>query len=547
MPRPTAKKKSKKTKKSKKKKTKKKVKKKSSHNRPGRPPDAIREPIPEPIPAPVLPEESEDAEDAEEEEVVGFDLGGSANRGRSRIHALAEQMGRVFGTHTAMPMSVAPVVNIMRMPIGMIEFDFRTGGGIIIGRTNRLKGKKDTLKSTMCLRALRAAQKTCRHCKWRLVTDPTTGRVNCLCPETRFWIAKEEDYAWLPASAAIQLCYGRAPDGAEMHNIKGVGQTLALVCDPPPHLKGKRGMKRRPIPFIETFRCEPMRCVYNDTERTIDKKWAVKNGVDPSLVLLIGGRWAEQNLESVERTMLTREFDFVVIDSTSMMETREHLEDRKVGERGTPAGKQKIMGDFIKRVIAAQAEEGLAARYSPTLLTTSHYTIKGIGYGQHTHLGPTDGNIMDHGVAMDIAMKADGFTFDADKQRAVFGKFTFTIDKNHCGGMGSTKTSGQIRFWLVDTPDHPVGDSNDLATVMNYARSFGEPFISEKNRGSTKLVLHSSMIEGEHKPFRSVKSCRDFLQEHDTVYDDLRHRVLNKLIEDRAYLTVTVAEESEGS
>jgi len=756
------------------------------------------------------------------------DLGGSSERGRSRISALASEMGRTWGTHTAMPMDVAPVVNIMRMPIGIIEFDYRTGGGLVIGRNNRIDGKKDTLKSTMCLRALRAAQKTCRHCvtgdtvvqgrvrsiqrmrytgeivkvttesgrtltltpnhrvvaahafvcagelepgqnllrhigqdvrdssipmgveeqheyhepisiekmfgamaerfgtvtdrvgandfngdaafgdgqvevvtidgelplsgdaeyfqrvekpvlvvspvgaaapypsevmrtsglrdfsvgalatsdsipgfpalgtddvgvvaaapesvpfelarfgpasnmdapflepdtydpachtefvsdllgsatgevtldkiididrypfsghvydlhtdvgwmlasdmvisncKWRLVTDPHTGTVNCHCPPIRYWVANEDDYCWLPQEAAINLYHGHLPEGSKNVAVKGKGRMPALVCDPPPHLKGKRGIKRRPIPFKEDYRCEPMRCVFVDTEGTVDRKWAEANGVDPALVLLVGGKWAEQCLEAAERTMLSREFDFIVIDSTSMLETREHLEDRKVGERGTPAGKQKIMGDFIKRVVAAQAEEGLAGRYRPTLLTTSHLTTKGMGYGQHTYMGPTDGNTYAHGVAMDIRMKADRFIFDADKQKAIRGEFTFTITKNHCGGMGSTKTSGQIKFWLIDTPNHPVGDSNDLATVITYARTFGDGYIVK--RGSN-LVLQSDMIDGTRKVFRTLTRLREYLQEHDTVYDDLRHRVLAKLIEDRASLVVAEAEEPEG-
>ena len=490
-------------------------------------------------------ESEEDEPEEEQEEGSAFDLRGSADRGRSRIHELGAEMGSHWGTHTAMPLAMAPVAIIHRMPIGIIEFDYRTGGGIVLGRSNRIKGRKDTLKTTMCLRALRAAQKTCRHCKWRLVTDPDTGNINCRCPSQRWWMQKEEDYCWLSQEAAISLFHGHLPEGAEMVTIKGRGKHMALICEPPPHLKGKRGMKKRPIPFGETFRCEPMRCSYTDTEGTIDRVWAEKNGVDPSLVLLIGGKWAEQSLEASERTMLTREFDFNVIDSTSMLETREMLEDRKVGARGTPAGKQKIMGDFIKRVVAAQAEEGLAGRYRPTLLTTSHLTQKGIGgFGQYAHLGATDGNIYEHGIAMDIHMKADRYIFDKEKQKSIRGEFTFTIAKNHCGGMGSTRTSGQIKFWLIDTPKHPVGDSNDLATVMDYARAFGaaaqrqdDPFIKKRGAG---LALHSMV---GRKVFKTVTKCREYLKANDTVYDDLRARVLEKLIADRACLNVVESDE----
>jgi RecA/RadA recombinase len=492
------------------------------------------------------PEEDERDDGEVAEGADPYDLAGSPAAGEARIYQLSAELGRVWGTHTAMPMSMAPVVNIQRMPIGILEFDFRTGGGLVIGRTNRLKGKKDTLKSTMCLRALRAAQRTCRHCKFPIVMNPETGRKNCRCPAKRYWIAHEEDYAWLPAEAAIRLFHGMLPEGTEGAD----GDEPFLMCDPPPHLAGKKGpggkvMKRRPIAFKRMVRCEPMRCALVDTERTTDLQWALKNGVNPGLIESVGSKWAEQVLESVERIALTREFDFIVIDSTSMMETREMLEDRKVGDRGTPAAKQKLMGDFIKRIQSVQAEEGLAGRYAPTLLTTSHLTTKGIGYGQHVHLGATDGLTAEHGVAMDILMKADRFIFDAAKQRAIYGQFTFTIDKNHCGGMGSTKTAGQIKFWLIDTPEHPVGDSNDLETVIAYARQFGPGFISE-GKGAAKLILHSPHLSGERKPFASIIRCKEFLRTNEGVYDDLRERVLTKLIEDRANLQVVEASEPEG-
>ena len=475
-------------------------------------------------------------EEAPPEPSNPFNLAGSPERGRGRIHEICDEMGRTWGTHTAMPLSMATVVNIQRMPIGILEFDFRTGGGIVLGRNNRIKGKKDTLKSTMCLKALASAQRTCRHCKWRLVTDPDTGNVNCRCPERRFWVEDEEDYAWLSQEAALSIFKGQLPEGWEYQTIKGT-RTPVLMTDPPPHLKGKRGIKRKPISFAEQYRCEPMRCALYDTEFTTDRLWAEANGVDSALVAYTNARWAEQGLESVERLMLTHEFDFVIIDSTSMMETREHLEDRKVGERGTPAGKQKLMGDFMKRCVAAQVEGGVAARYSPTMLTTSHLTTKGMGFGQRTYLGATDGLVADHGMAMDIKMTANQFIFNEEKSKALYGQFTFKIDKNHCGGAGSTRTEGEIKFWLVETPDHPVGDSNDLVTVMDYARKFGDGFLKEGS-GAAKLTLNSDMLSRGARTFSTVGGCKSYLRENPSVYDDLRHRVLEKLIADRASLRV---------
>jgi hypothetical protein len=142
---------------------------------------------------------------------------------------------------------------------------------------------------------------------------------------------------------------------------------------------------------------------------------------------------------------------------------------------------------------------------------------------------------------MDIKMTADKFIFNDERTQALYGQFTFRIDKNHCGGAGSTRTEGQIKFWLIETPDHPVGDSNDLATVMDYSRSFGAPFMQEGS-GNAKLTLHSDMISKGQRAFSTVKGCKAYLREHPSVYDDLRQRVLEKLIADRTTLRVSAGE-----
>lgn len=492
-------------------------------------------------------EEDEDIDDEGEEEVAPpvvanpFDLGGDPTRGRKRIYDLGAEMGRVWGTHTAMPMHMAPIVHIQRMPVGILEFDYMTGGGLVIGRNNRIKGPKDSLKTTMCLRALAAAQRTCRHCRWRLVPDPDTGRVNCRCPEHRFWISSAEDYIWLPPEAAISLHGGRLPVGAEMTTLKGQGRVMALKCAPPPHLKGTKGFtKPRPIPFVEEFRCEPMRCGYIDTEFTSDIKWAIANRVDPELLLFSTAPWAEMGFEQAERYALTGDIDFLVVDSTSMMETEEMLTRRKAGDRGTPGGKQRIVGDFIKRVVSASMREGVASRYPMTLLTTSHLTTKGIGGGKGTrpYLGATDGRTADHGYAMDIKIQPERFVLNAEKKQSIYGVFNFTIDKNHCGGVGSTKTKGSISYWLIETDKHSVGDANDMTTVMDAARKYGQPFISEPGKSAVKLVLHSPMISSGRRPFKSVKAAKEFLESHEGIYMDLRARLLEHMIEERHSLVV---------
>lgn len=479
-----------------------------------------------------------------------LDLGGSADRGRSRLHQLADQIGRSFGRSTALPLSSAPVARVMRMPFGILLLDWYTKGGMVLHRINRLVGPKSTLKSTLCLRAVRSAQHHCRHCKFPMVVNPETGDVDCRCPNPRFWLHDEDDYSWLPSEAAIGLSYGKLPEGSVVKNVRGIGRVPVLKCDPPPHAyysaaTGKKLQKKpkaREIPFVETYRNEPMRCIYLDSEHTIDEAWARANGVDTSLVLLIGGKWAEQSFDTIEDAVMTREFDLIVIDSTSVLEPKKELE-KSYNDNAKVAARATIMSRFVRRHLAYAFEEGLTARYSPTVLTTSQVTTKGINSRHgHTWLDTTDGNAMNHAVSLDIHMREKGYTLTPDKREAVHGDFEFTVKKNKAGG--SPGVSNIIRFWMKETEKHPVGDSDDLDTVMSYARKPDIGLIVE-GTGPAKLTLRSPYLSEERSRFARVGDCEQFLRDNPTVYADLRERVLSKLMSAGVALEVAEPETAD--
>ena len=438
----------------------------------------------------------------------------------------------------------------MRLPFGILMLDWRTRGGLGLHRINRLVGPKSTLKSTLCLRALRSAQTHCRHCKFPLVVSPLTGDKDCRCPEKRFWLHDEGDYSWLPSKVAIALSYGHLPEGAAVKNVQGVGRVPVLKCDPPPHAyysavtgrKLQKAPKAREIPFVETFRNEPMRCLFLDGEKTIDEKWARDNGVDTSLVLLIGGKWAEQSLQTIEEATLTREFDFIVIDPTSVLEPKKELE-KTYKDSPKVAARATIMARFVRRHLAAAFEEGLTARYAPTVLTTSQVTTKGIGNKSgHTWLDTTDGHAMNHAVSLDIHMREEGYDEKSVAQGgAIWGDFGFRVKKNKLGG--SPGVTGTIRFWLKEQPGHPIGDSDDLDTVMRYARDQSIGLIRE-GTGASKLTVFSPYLPDEGMPFRTVGGCTEFLRENHTVYADLRQRVLAALMERDENLVVGAGAEA---
>jgi RecA/RadA recombinase len=421
-------------------------------------------------------------------------------------------------------LSIAPIAGFQRIPSGCFIFDWLTGGGlIVVGRTSRAWGSPDSYKTTKLLRSLSHVQRTCRYCRSPIV-ERTGGAMDCACPNPRWWLYDEDDYIWLPHTDAILVSTGQLPPTAKKKKVKGVGQVYVVECVPPPHLAGKKGVpKKRDIIFVEDFRNEPMRSAYCETEMKIDRRWAESNGVDCSNVMLVGGTWAEQTLETIEDVGVSRDFDVVFLDSTSMLDTKLELEKsiqdkRKVGAKAT------VMTRFIQKWVMAASEEGLTGRLRPSLVTTSQVRSQNITSGRGFK-GPTDGNAFEHGLILDVKMQSAGFQYRPGSAVAHAGKFAFEVRKNHTGGPPRAK--GVFQAWLEVGGSRPCGDTGDLETCMSYARQFGAGYILEGS-GKAKLTLYSRYLKGGGLSFSSVGDCVGYLRENTQVYRDLRQRTLAK-------------------
>jgi hypothetical protein len=139
-------------------------------------------------------------------------------------------------------------------------------------------------------------------------------------------------------------------------------------------------------------------------------------------------------------------------------------------------------------------------------------------------------------------MFTEGYDFNEAKQQAVVGKFGFEILKSRVGA--SPGATGSVKFWLKETPDHPVGDSDDLVTVMDYARRLGPGFILEGS-GSQKLTLVTDYVGDGSIAFPRVGDCENYLRQNVTIYEELRRRVLDKLMEQDAELTLISSSRSD--
>ena len=435
------------------------------------------------------------------------DLKGSPDKGRKVIEDISAQINQKWGIPMALPLHKAARAQVLKLPTGIFELDWRTGGGIPLCRLTRLWGKPSSLKSTTCLKLTRNAQRFCRHCKLPIVVNPETGERDCACPNPRWTILDPDLFRVLSAEDTRLVHLGCLPRKAKKLK-NGLAVFAALGSDG----------KEIEVQFDQTDRCEPFRCLYIDTEESIDEAWAIKNGVDTSLLMLIGANWAEQVLDLTEELVETKQFDLVILDSLDMLTPADTLE-KALSQTKRVASKAGLMTDAVAKWTNAISSGGLLNRYAPTILIVCQVRAHDIGK-PWASLKPSGGWAVGHGVSLDVKMEPLKYEYKGD--RALFGKFAFHVAKSKVGGF--PRSSGEFRYWLR-SGKRAIGDTEDMETVVGHAKSMG----AVQHKGN-KWYLFSKFLKGGERVFPTKKKMLAYLAENSTVYDDLRYALLSWLI-----------------
>jgi RecA/RadA recombinase len=447
------------------------------------------------------------------------DLKGSPELGRKRIEEISAAVNARFGSHVALPLNKVSTARVLRLPFGIFELDWRSGGGLPLNRISRIWGRPSSLKTTTGLRLIRNAQHYCRHCKLPIVKDPETGRMDCACPKPRWTMSDPSQFNLIATNkyqSSFDVQYGKLPEGSK----KKEGGLAVLA------LEDEKGKKTN-IEFTHTNRCEPFRCLLIDTEGTTDEAWVRANGVDPALLLLVGGNWAEQVLDLTEEFILSNEFDLVVMDSLDMLTPGDTIQ-KALTQTPRMADKANIMTRAMQKWTSAINTGGLLNRYSPTIVIVCQVRSRDIGK-PWASLGPSGGWAVGHGISLDVKMTPKKYEYKEGS--ALFGKFEFKIAKSKVGGF--PQSTGVFRFWLRPGKGRLVGDTEDLETVLEA----GEAHDFLKKEGS-KWVLESAFVKDGKLLFKSKGAMTTFLNENVSVYMDIRNRILSYLIGEDITITL---------
>jgi recombination protein RecA len=77
---------------------------------------------------------------------------------------LVKDINKTYGVGTIAKASTIESLVLKRIPMGVFVLDALTGGGVPVGRTTQFFGEPSGCKTTLCLKTVASAQKTCRFC-----------------------------------------------------------------------------------------------------------------------------------------------------------------------------------------------------------------------------------------------------------------------------------------------------------------------------------------------------------------------------------------------
>lgn len=107
-----------------------------------------------------------------------------------------KQLNKTYGPNSVALGKDLSFLEIPRIPTGIFNLDLALGGGIPVGRTSQFFGDPGSCKTTVCLRVIANAQKTCRFCFKQAHTDKKPGHE--FTPMSCLWIELEStlDKGW---------------------------------------------------------------------------------------------------------------------------------------------------------------------------------------------------------------------------------------------------------------------------------------------------------------------------------------------------------------
>lgn len=237
------------------------------------------------------------------------------------VDVVLNQIKKQYGDGIIMVASQAPATKIRRFWSGVYMIDYALGGGWPRGRVCNIYGKESSGKTTLALKTVAMAQRTCRVCNQIGIPKRSPQLVN-------------------KTTGEILAVDGRKNpeniDIPEDHELRFTNDWDNVSCG------------------CDEF--QPMKVVWFDPERSYSSDWAAAMGVDNDQVLLAQPEFAEMAMDSIDALMRTGGIDLVVVDSIAMLTPRDEIE-ASFGNLQV-AVLARLVNKFLRKVGSAQSAQG---------------------------------------------------------------------------------------------------------------------------------------------------------------------------------------------
>jgi recombination protein RecA len=197
-----------------------------------------------------------------------------------------------------------------------------------------------------------------------------------------------------------------------------------------------------------------------DEERTWDKTWAQKCGVDPERCWVGSGEYSEKSMDLAELLVGSGEFDAILIDSLAAMVPKkvrdEAHEDHQMGVEA------KLNAKFFRKLLAAQTTLERQGKVAPTIFVINQIRKKiGIAYGNPEVLPGGEAQMYYASVWLDFRANETIL----NKNEDVVGMyFAYNIKKNKTA---PPRRTGYVSMFIEDYNGMRAGDWDVPAAVID--------------------------------------------------------------------------------
>lgn len=216
---------------------------------------------------------------------------------------------------------------------------------------------------------------------------------------------------------------------------------------------------------MAVFNLLKKRIAFLDEERTFDKEWAEKCGMEMSNCYVASGEYSEQTMDLGEVLIGSGEFGAVAVDSLASMIPKKTLEEaHEDHQMGIEA---KLNAKFFRKILAAQDKLERANKIPPTVFVINQLRKKiGVMFGNPETLPGGEAQRFYASIWMDFRATETIL----DKADQIVGMyFTFDVKKNKT----APRRKGTVSMFIADYQGMKKGDWDIPAAVMDLGVTCG--------------------------------------------------------------------------